>query len=147
MRLVVDTNIILAELLRDRGRRLIALPALDRFISEAAWAETNYELPRRIERWRQQRGASEDEAKRWLRLIADLLDARIQPAPAAAYQDWKDEAHERIPRDPDDWSTVALALALDAAIWTGDEDFFGCGVPVWTTETLFAYLRRAGHGL
>ena len=28
-------------------------------------------------------------------------------------------------RDPDDWPTVALAIALDAAIWTHDCDFLG----------------------
>ena len=32
--------------------------------------------------------------------------------------------------------TVALSLALPAAIWTEDYDFFGCGCPTWTTETL-----------
>ncbi len=36
--------------------------------------------------------------------------------------------------------TVALALALDCGIWTNDRDFFGCGLPVWVTETLRAHL-------
>lgn len=47
----------------------------------------------------------------------------------------------RIPRDPNDAPTVALALALDCGIWTNDNDFFGCGVPVWTTETLLLHLE------
>ena len=147
MRLVVDANIILAELLRDRGRRLVTQPALQFFMSEEAWDETNYELPRRIERRRQQRGTSEEEARQWLRLIVDLLHARIQPVPRAIYQTWEEEARERIPRDPDDWPTVALALALEADIWTGDADFLGCGVPVWTTDTLTAHLRRTDFDL
>jgi hypothetical protein len=33
-----------------------------------------------------------------------------------------------------------LALALDAAIWTLDGDFLGCGVATWTAETLLAEL-------
>jgi predicted nucleic acid-binding protein len=38
------------------------------------------------------------------------------------------EARNRIPRDSDDWHTVALALEMDAAIWTQDCDFLGVGV-------------------
>ena len=45
-----------------------------------------------------------------------------------------------MPRDPKDVPTVALALTFACGIWTGDRDFFGCGVPVWTTETLLGYL-------
>ena len=45
-------------------------------------------------------------------------------------------ARRRIPRDPNDWPTVALAIALDAGIFTNDYDFFGCGCPTWTMETL-----------
>jgi predicted nucleic acid-binding protein len=36
---------------------------------------------------------------------------------------------------------VALALTLDCGIWTADQDFFGCGLPVSTTETLTLHLR------
>ncbi|MBC8121000.1 MAG: hypothetical protein H7Y22_04070 [Gemmatimonadaceae bacterium] len=34
-------------------------------------------------------------------------------------------------------------MLKNTAIWTEDRDFFGCGLPVWTTETLAVYL--AGH--
>jgi len=37
--------------------------------------------------------------------------------------------------------TVALALALDCGIWTTDNDFLGCGLPVWTPETLLLHLE------
>ena len=43
-------------------------------------------------------------------------------------------ARRRVPRDPNDWPPVALAL--DAAILTGDQDFLGCGRPTWTVDTL-----------
>ena len=51
-------------------------------------------------------------------------------------------ARSRIPRDPDDWPTVAAALAVGADIWTSDADFLGCGIATWTTETLLAHLSR-----
>ena len=37
-------------------------------------------------------------------------------------------------------SLIAHRGPDDAGIWTHDADFFGCGVPTWTTDTLLAYL-------
>jgi len=58
------------------------------------------------------------------------------------YDGYEAVARSRIPRDPDDWHTVALAIATDAAIWTADADFLGCGIATWTTETLLAHLAQ-----
>jgi hypothetical protein len=41
---------------------------------------------------------------------------------------------------------VACAVALDAAIWTNDNDLLGTGVATWTTETLAAWLDRHPEG-
>jgi hypothetical protein len=30
---------------------------------------------------------------------------------------------------------------MDCGIWTADRDFFGCGLPVWTTESLLRYVE------
>jgi predicted nucleic acid-binding protein len=65
-----------------------------------------------------------------------LAEAKAQLIPEEIYAPWQDQALLRIPRDPDDWPTVALAIAIDAAIWTSDADFLGCGIATWTTETL-----------
>ena len=35
-----------------------------------------------------------------------------------------------------DWPALAAALALDAELWSDDVDFFGVGVPVWTTPNV-----------
>ena len=35
-----------------------------------------------------------------------------------------------------DWPILAAAISSDAAIWTDDRDFFGVGVPVWTTRNV-----------
>ena len=37
-----------------------------------------------------------------------------------------------------DWQFNAWAKY---PIWTRDNDFLGCGLPTWTTETLLAYLQ------
>ncbi len=51
-------------------------------------------------------------------------------------------ARRRVPRDPNDWPPVALALGLGAGILTGDRDFLGCGCPTWTVDTLRVELEE-----
>lgn len=50
------------------------------------------------------------------------------------------EALARI-RVKDDWPALALALQLECAIWTEDQDFFGIGIATWTTNTVERYLE------
>lgn len=71
--------------------------------------------------------------------LAALTDQVTVVLPGS-YRDHLEEATWRIPRDPKDAPTVALALTLGCGIWTHDYDFFGCGLPVWSTETLQQYL-------
>lgn len=40
-----------------------------------------------------------------------------------------------------DWPTLALALKLGCPVWTDDKDFFGVGVPVWSSQTIGHYLK------
>lgn len=35
-----------------------------------------------------------------------------------------------------DWPALAAALAMDGAIWSDDRDFFGVGVPVWSSRNV-----------
>jgi len=71
-----------------------------------------------------------------------LVDAAVTIVVDAVYASERGRALARIPRDPDDWPTVALALVLDAGIWTIDADFLGCDLPTWTTGTLLAEVAR-----
>lgn len=135
MLLVLDANVLVAELLKQRGRRLLADPRLQLTITEQAWGEAIHELRKRgrtLAAYNQPLADTVEEAI----VFADGLVARI---PDTQYQDLIAEAARRIP-DPDDVPTVALALATNAAIWTADEHFWGGGLPVWRTERLFAYL-------
>ncbi len=77
-----------------------------------------------------------DAGEYLLATAVGLIDIHVVYMPTAYYADLEEEARRRIPRDPRDWPTVALALQLDAAIWTHDNDFLGCGIATWTTETL-----------
>ena len=141
MRLVVDTNILVAELLRKRGRALISSQSLELFLAEKMKNEAQYELQKRIYIIVNKANLTQKEGQFQLELALGLINNRITTVPLSDYQSFEAEARKRIPRDPNDWETVALALALPAAIWTEDYDFFGCGCPTWTTETLLLQIN------
>lgn len=69
-----------------------------------------------------------------------LAESRVAVVPHEIYASHETVARSRIPRDPNDWFTVATALTLKAAIWTLDNDFLGCGIATWTTDTLLTHL-------
>lgn len=43
--------------------------------------------------------------------------------------------------DINDWPVVATALTLNCPIWTEDKDFFGSGLPVWTTDRIHLFFK------
>ena len=140
MRLVVDANILVGELIRVRGRKLISRPELELYMAEKAWSETTYELNKRIEKMIEKGVFSQRVGQNLLADAISLAEARVAVVPHFVYSDYETVARNRIPRDPNDWFTVALALTYQAAIWTLDNDFLGCGVATWTTDTLLTHL-------
>jgi predicted nucleic acid-binding protein len=106
------------------------------------WKETQHEYGKRIRSLTAHKTLKDSEANALLHAGLNAVLANAQIIPHAAYAPLLQEAQWRIPRDPDDWPCVALALALNCGIWTSDQDFFGCGLPTWTTETLSEWLQR-----
>ena len=143
MRLVVDANILVSELIRERGRKLIARPELELYMAEKAWDETTYELNKRIEKMIGRGVFSPSVGQSLLTDAIALAEVKVAIVPHEIYAIYETVARNRIPRDPNDWFTVALALAIEAAIWTTDNDFLGCGVATWTTDTLLTHLNNA----
>ena len=140
MRLVVDANILVAELLRRRGRELIQHRELTLYVTERVLDETLYELRQRATVIVSQGRISKATGQNILESAGNLIETQLMSVAESVYIHLETEARKRIPRDPDDWPTVALALALSAGIWTQDCDFLGCGCPTWTTETLLNQL-------
>jgi predicted nucleic acid-binding protein len=136
VRLAVDASILIAELPRTRGQRLITNSSLELIVAEHAWEETRYELPRRLVARERHGQLAEGGAERVFRNCLLLVETNVLIVQSAVYAEFEVVARRRVPRDARDWPTVALALALEAGIWTADADFLGCGVPTWTTETL-----------
>jgi putative PIN family toxin of toxin-antitoxin system len=140
MRLVVDANILVAELIRKRGRELIVHPELELYIAQMAWEEACHELGKRVEKMVQKEVFSQEVGQNLLTDAIALAEIKVAVVPHEVYASYEPVARLRIPRDPNDWFTVALALVLSAGIWTNDGDFLGCGLPTWTTETLISHL-------
>jgi predicted nucleic acid-binding protein len=148
--LVVDANVLVSELLRVRGRDLIGNPTLVLSVSEEALDETLHEMNRRAARIVEQGRADRASADAMLDYARSIVERQVVPVPREVYAGLEGQASYRIPRDPDDVPTVALALALGGGegrcgIWTNDNDFLGCGIPTWTTDTLLSHLRYIGR--
>ena len=59
------------------------------------------------------------------------------------YSDRRDEAQRRLRwKAKDDWHVLAAALAFNAGIWSDDRDFFGTGVPVWSSYNIGRAMAR-----
>ena len=86
-------------------------------------------------------------------LDAALLLAALSVMPVdwqapAVYESHREEAERRIAqRDPEDWPTVALALARSLPIWSQDRDMEDAGVAVCTTGELLDSIREAADKL
>lgn len=144
MKLVIDASVLVGELLRRRGLRLLTHPRLELFTSDVAWSETRHELEKRLGMRVRQGQVTQTEASRLQEIASAVCDDSLIVLPESDYGALLASALRRIPRDPNDAHLIALALLLEADIWTNDTDFLGCGIATWTTETLLLELNSEG---
>ncbi len=140
MLLVVDASVLVAELLRERGRKLLMDARLELVITDVQWDETQHELTRRLTILVKRNQLSATTANELLQTSFELAASNLILFEKSSYEFLGPKARRRILRDPNDWQSVALALALNTGIWTNDKDFFGCGIATWSTETLIEEL-------
>ena len=136
--LVLDANILLRGVLGSRVRTLIERYAdrLSLVTAQSCVEDARKYLPDLCAR----RGWAAGPA---LELLEALLTG-IQVVEDALLAEFEAAARERLAlRDLDDWPALALALAINAPVWTEDTDFFGTGVATWTTRNVEIYLGEA----
>lgn len=143
MRLVVDTNILVGDLLRATGRERIADERLELFIPEEQLEEATVEIPRRVAAFARRHELTDAASTELVDALMAAIAENVVVVDEAVYAGYETEARARSVRDPDDWPLVACALALDGAVWTHDEDLFGTGVATWTSTTLQSWLDRS----
>ena len=146
MRLVVDTSVLIGELLQAHGRARLGADRLDLFLPERMWGEAQVALPRRIKAFARRRNLNPGIAGELTSQCLEAVEANIVVLDEAIYAALEEEARARSLRDPSDWPVVACALALSCGVWTNDNDFLGTGVPTWTTDTLQQWLDRNVEG-
>lgn len=133
--LILDANILIRAVLGVRVLTLIQTYHDDVAFVTAAYCykEANRHLPTILKK----RGLPIEP---FLETI-ETLSGIVSPLDATVYNHYEMDAKQRIQeRDVHDWPIVALALALGCPIWTEDKDFFGIGIPTWTSRNVEIYL-------
>ena len=124
--LVTDTNILLRCSQGKAMRRVAALQ--DRGVRLATTQNNAEELMQTLVG---KLSLTQDAAVAEVARVLDPFDL----IGVAEYDHLRGAAIERLRTGgKSDWPTLAAAMALDAEIWSEDTDFFGVGVPVWTSH-------------
>ena len=132
----MDANILIRAVFGTRVRHLIATATEEvaSYVAEANYREATHYLAELAPR----RGIPEQV---WQAALDSLMNA-VQLVGDDELETMAVEVRERIARrDERDWPALAAALLLQCPIWTEDQDFFGTGVPTWTTVTVHLYLN------
>lgn len=135
--LVLDANILIRAVLGVRVRTLLECyeENCEFYSPEACFLEARRHLPQILG----YRGLDPGPAL----AVLDEITRLVQPIERTLYQSFEAVARTRMaPRDLRDWPVMALALALNLPIWTEDQDFFGSGIAIWTTDRVEIYLRE-----
>jgi predicted nucleic acid-binding protein len=139
--IVLDANILIRAVLGVKVLALIAdhAASVNFLAPDTAFQEVQEHLPAILSA----RGASAGDLAAARRAL-DALASVVTAVSSESYEPSRAAALARIGRrDPYDWSVLACALQLGCPIWTEDRDFFGVGVPIWTTATVSLYLSGA----
>lgn len=135
--LVLDANILIRAVLGNKVRELLITynDSVDFFTPDICMEDAEKYLPIVLEK----RGIPQEPALAVLASLKPLL----QVVDKSIYQEYAKEAQLRIrKRDIHDWPVVATALALNSPVWTEDQDFFGSGLSVWTTDRIHLFFNR-----
>jgi predicted nucleic acid-binding protein len=135
--IVLDANILIRAILGRRVRQLLeqyASPETRFYAPDVGYADAEKYLPLLLKK----RGKSVADLASLLRYLQNL----VQPVDRDSYIAFEDEARLRLRgRDESELPILATALALSCPVWTEDTDFFGTGVPVWTTSRIEIFLK------
>ena len=133
--LVLDANILIRAVLGRRVRELLITyaPQCPFLVPDATLAEVREHLPAILER----RAIPADPAL----AVLDGLCRLLEVIESDIYSPFEIPARARLAgRDEQDWPVLAVALCLKCPVWTEDTDFFGIGIPTWTTGHVEIFL-------
>lgn len=138
MKLVVDSSVLIAALMRDSAvRELLLNPFLEFYVPEHCFEE----IERHVDEISKRSALSVQNVY----LLLGILLASVQVVPAESILEWIGEAEKIMGKiDMDDVPFVALALSfLNDGIWTEDRHFLKQRrVKVWLTRDLLKLIRE-----
>lgn len=127
--IVLDANILVSAVLGQQTRRVLARAAdggVALGVPEPQLVEAARVLVDKI-------GLSPEETAEAL----DAVTSSVRPLALEFYTGQESAARARLhARGQPDWPVLAAALAADGGVWSHDRDFFGVGVPVWSTPNM-----------
>jgi len=132
--IILDANILIRAVLGKSVRTLIFTHAssVQFFAPDIAYEEARKYLPALLTK----RALDPSSAM----VVLDGLEPIVIPLESDLYAPLREDALRRIAmRDANDWPVLACAMAIGCPIWTEDADFFGTGVPTWTTDRVGLY--------
>nr|WP_255443797.1 PIN domain-containing protein [Tessaracoccus sp. MC1679] len=136
--MVLDANILIRLVLGRRVRELVLEHADDVafFAPAVCYDDARKYLPGLLVARRVDPGPAVE--------VLNGFEAIVRAVEEPVYSSARAEALARIElRDAQDWPVLATALVLALPVWTEDQDFFGTGVPTWTTDRVELYLNSA----
>jgi predicted nucleic acid-binding protein len=135
--IVIDANILIRAVLGRRVRGIIETYSGPRsifFTPDVAFSDAEKYLPLLLKKF--------DKPRDDVRTDLEYLRQMIKVVDHDVYGVFEQQARLRLHgRDEEDWPVLASALALSCGIWTEDTDFFGTGIPVWTTNRVEIFLK------
>jgi predicted nucleic acid-binding protein len=134
--LVLDANILIRAILGRKVRDLITThcATVDFFTADVCIFDAEKYLPILFQKRNLPSTPALDLLSN-MKCILNIIEENV-------YKEHKIESIKRIGnRDLQDWPIIATALTFNCPIWTEDQDFFGSGVPTWTTDRIHIFLE------
>lgn len=138
--LVLDANILVRAVLGNKVRNYLIdfNESVDFFIPDICVEEAQKYLPIIFDKRKLSTALLMDTINRVIGLL-QIIDKSI-------YQERATDAQRRMNnRDIQDWPAVATSLLFNCPIWTEDKDFFGVGIPVWTSDTIHIFFESVAE--
>ena len=133
---------LVLEALRRRGQSRLEQMSFEILVTARVDSEFKHELERRLGEILARGSVSQETVADLRRTALSVYNRNVSRVPPEQHAHLEATARLRVPQDPDDVPTAALALALNTGVWTEDRHFFGCGLPVWRTDVLYATLDQ-----
>jgi predicted nucleic acid-binding protein len=127
--ILLDANILISAIIGVQTRRVLA-DAIGRGLALGVPEPQILEAARVLT---EKLGLTHEETQ----VALETVTATVVRLGAEFYRGKEEAARQRLhQRAQSDWPVLAAALTNEGGIWSHDRDFFGTGVPVWSSRNL-----------